>query len=194
MDNEQIRTFIAIEFPPDLKEQLREFQYRLKTSQQSFVKWVDPGLMHLTLKFLGNQNRRRIEAIKCVLETSAASAKPFKLRTGKTGCFPGPKNVRVYWIGLDGDLERLSGLQKCIEDSLSREGFPRDTRPFTAHLTLARLRDECSMRDRSSFAAAIQNIQFEPGFEFLVNHIALMKSSLTPKGPIYSRIAWVEIL
>jgi RNA 2',3'-cyclic 3'-phosphodiesterase len=194
MDNEEIRTFIAIEFPIELKNKLREFQGGLKTPQQSFIKWVDPDLMHLTLKFLGNQSMKKIDVIKKVLEVSAASCKPFYLNVGQPGCFPSLKNIRIYWIGLEGNIDQLASLQKHIEELLAVEGFPRDTRPFAAHLTLARLKDECTMQNRSSFAAAIQNVRFDQGHRFPVEHIVLMKSTLTPMGPHYTRLASYKLI
>jgi RNA 2',3'-cyclic 3'-phosphodiesterase len=189
MDNTQIRAFIAVEFPVDMKNRLADFQSDLKAGRHNFVKWVDPKLMHLTLKFLGDQGPDKIEVIKKVLEASAASCQPLTLSTGPTGCFPNPKNLRIFWLGLEGDLDQLTGVQKGIEDGLAREGFPAENRPFTAHLTLARLRDECTMQERASFASVIQSARFEPGISFAVERITLMKSTLTPPGPLYTRLA-----
>jgi RNA 2',3'-cyclic 3'-phosphodiesterase len=189
MENGQIRTFIAIEFPGELKNRLADFQAGLKDSRQNFVKWVDPTLMHLTLKFLGNQSLSKIEVIKNVMKVSTASCQPFTLHTGQAGCFPNPKNLRIFWLGLEGDIDKLTALQKNIEDGLAKEGFPVENRPFTAHLTLARLKDECTMQNRSAFASAIQSARFEPVFSFTVERIALMKSTLTPGGPLYARQA-----
>ena len=189
MDNEQIRTFIAIELPQDFKDNLREFQSKLKARQQNFIKWVDPGLMHLTLKFLGAQSPKQIETIKSALGISASSCSPFYIGAGQPGFFPGLRNVRIYWIGLSGDLDRLVSLQKNVEDLLADKGFQRETRAFAAHLTLARLKDECSMQNRSSFVKSVQGVSFPTGYSFVVDRISLMKSTLTPKGPHYSTLA-----
>jgi RNA 2',3'-cyclic 3'-phosphodiesterase len=188
-DNGLIRAFIAVEFPDEMKNRLADFQAGLKGPGRNFVKWVDPKLMHLTLKFLGNQGPEKIEVIKKVMEAAAGHCKPFTLSTGLTGCFPNPKNLRIFWLGLEGDVDRLSSLQKGVEGSLAKQGFPVESRPFTAHLTLARLRDECTMQERASFASLIQSACFKPPLSFAVDHIALMKSTLTPRGPVYSRLA-----
>jgi len=189
MDNEGIRTFIAIELPHELKDSVANFQSALKDSRLKFVKWVDPKLMHLTLKFLGNQSASKVEVIKNVMGRSAVSCQPFTLTSGQTGGFPGLQKIRVYWLGLSGDLDKLTGLQKDIDEALAKEGFPGDNRPFAAHLTLARLKDECSMQDRTLFSSAIKNVHFEPGANFTVDRIALMKSTLTSRGPIYTKLA-----
>jgi RNA 2',3'-cyclic 3'-phosphodiesterase len=189
----RIRAFIAVQFPSGLKGRLGDFQSRLKGSRQNFVKWVDPKLMHLTLKFLGDQGPDKIEVVKKVLAASAASCRPFTLSTGPTGCFPNPKNLRIFWLGLEGEIDRLVSLHKGIEDGLAKEGFPPENRPFTAHLTLARLRDECTMQERASFASLIQSARFEPAVSFAVERITLMKSTLTPRGPLYNRVAEFEL-
>lgn len=189
MDNDQVRSFIAIELPAELKKKIEIFQTGLKTSRFTFVKWVDPESIHITLKFLGDQTLARLEIVKRVLNICAAGCKPFTISTGQTGCFPNYKRARVFWLGLDGDLDSLIGLQKEIDKSLAHEGFPQEDRPFTAHLTLARLRDECSLQCRLEFAGKIQGVSFEPSCSFAVGHIALMKSTLTTHGPVYTKLS-----
>jgi RNA 2',3'-cyclic 3'-phosphodiesterase len=189
MASEQVRTFIAVEFPLELKERLKGFQAALKSPGQGFVKWVDPELTHLTLKFLGNQTPRQLEIVKAVLQSSANGTGPFTLTTGQTGCFPSWRNVRVYWLGLEGDSRKLVVLQSNIEQALAKEGYTRDPRPFAAHITLARLKDDCTMQDRLKFAQMVQNARFMPDCSFNIDHITLMKSSLTPAGPVYSKLA-----
>lgn len=189
MDNQQIRSFIAIELPPELKKKIGEFQTGLKKPGWNFVKWVEPDLMHLTLKFLGNQSMARLDIVREVLAASTAAGRAFDLSTGQTGSFPGGRRIRVFWLGLEGDVEKLITLQKAISGSLAAKGFPAEDRPFTAHLTLARLRDECSPHEKSAFADAIQVVRFQPTCSFAIDHIVLMKSTLTPKGPLYTKLA-----
>lgn len=189
MEDNLIRTFIAIEFPAELKERIKSFQMRLKRPGQSYVKWVDPALMHITLKFMGNLTAGQVDNTESILAVSALSSEGFSLRTGQTGCFPQIKNIRIAWLGLEGDIGALNNLQKNIEESLIKAGFARDDRPFAAHITMARLRDDCTQGHRSQFAADFIATRFEPVFRFQVNRIALMRSRLTPRGPIYSRLA-----
>lgn len=189
MDNQKIRSFIAIELPPGLRNKIAEFQAGLKKPEWDFVKWVGPDLMHLTLKFLGNQSADRLDIVKTVLVAVVGDCRSFNLFTGQTGSFPDGKRIRVFWLGLEGEIERLQNLQKAIDVSLAARGFPVEKRPFTAHLTLARLRDECSMQERSAFADSIRGVRFEPTLNFTVDQIALMKSILTPKGPLYTKLA-----
>ena len=193
MSDDQIRSFIAIELPTELKKRVGVFQSSFKSFEFGFVKWVDPESMHLTLKFLGNQTEAKLETIRQVLNKCAMGYKPFTLSTGQTSCFPNYRKVRIFWLGLGGDLSTLIRLQEEIDKSLAHEGFPREDRPFTAHLTLARLRDECSPQDRLEFARKIHDVSFEPCYQFSVGQVTLMKSTLTPRGPVYTRLSELKL-
>jgi 2'-5' RNA ligase len=80
-------------------------------------------------------------------------------------------------------------LHKAIEDAMSKLGYAGESRPFTAHLTLARLREESSITDRVDFARSVQARVFKPLYDIEVNSVALMRSQLTPRGAIYTRLA-----
>jgi len=189
MQDESIRAFIAAELPQELKGQLKKFQAGLKQPNLGSVKWADAESTHLTFKFLGNIEAKSVARIRDVLDEVGRQATPFNLMTGITGCFPNVKNARVYWLGLDGDMEKLRKFQKDIDVAVGRLGFAVDDRPFRAHLTLARLREGDSDTDRSKFLELIQAAEFKPVCAFKVDRIFLMRSRLTPQGAVYSHLA-----
>jgi 2'-5' RNA ligase len=189
MKGEAIRAFIAIELPVELINRLKDFQSGLSSARLRCVKWVDPGAIHLTLKFLGDVDQGRIEAVKEAAEAAVRSQRLFELTTGGTGFFPGVQRARVFWLGLEGDVVELSRLQKGIDMSMANLGFESEKRPFTAHLTLARLKEECSSAERLEFSSLVQAAVFESGPPIRVAAAALMRSQLTPKGPVYTRLA-----
>lgn len=189
MADEVIRSFIAIELPGDLVKQLKDFQAGLKSPEAQSAKWVDPGSMHLTLKFLGNVEVKNLAAVKDETGIAVKSSRRFHLVTGRTGFFPDHRKPRVFWLGLEGDIEALVTLQKVIDEAMSKLGYARENRPFTAHLTLARLREESSIDDRMDFARTVQAKVFNPPCDIEVSSVALMRSRLTPRGAIYSRLA-----
>jgi len=193
MDNETVRSFIDIELPVDLVAQLRQFQANLNTSQLRFVKWVDPGSIHLTLKFLGNIDHKRLEAVKRSLETSVIPHRPFQLTTGHTGFFLGLLCGRVFWLGLEGDIVELCNLQQDIDRAMAAVGFESENRPFTAHLTLARLREECTVEQRQAFVQLVQNAVLQAGPAMQVRSVSLMRSRLTSNGALYTRLAEYEL-
>jgi 2'-5' RNA ligase len=189
MADEVIRSFIAIELPGDLVKQLKDFQAGLKSPEARSAKWVDPGSMHLTLKFLGNVEVKNLAAVKDETGIAVKSSRRFHLVTGRTGFFPDHRKPRVFWLGLEGDIEALVTLQKVIDEAMSKLGYARENRPFTAHLTLARLREESSIDDRMDFARTVQAKVFNPPCDIEVSSVALMRSRLTPRGAIYTRLA-----
>jgi len=190
---EQIRSFIAIELPDDLKSELTRLEARLKSDKQPWVKWANPDSIHLTLKFLGNVAADRTGEITRAIENAVQGISPFHLEVKELGVFPNLRRVQVAWVGISGEVDKLSQLQKRIETNLTPLGFAPETRAFTPHLTLARLRDQASLDERQRFGQLIANTKFDAAYTIEVDAISLMRSQLTREGAIYSRISLVEL-
>jgi 2'-5' RNA ligase len=99
MADEFIRAFIAIELPGELVRHLADFQAGLKSPGVHAAKWVDPGSMHLTLKFLGSVDMKGLAVVKDETGMAVKSSRCFHLITGRTGFFPDHRRPRVYWLG-----------------------------------------------------------------------------------------------
>jgi 2'-5' RNA ligase len=190
---EPIRTFIAVELPQEIRLELETLQARLKLPNQPWVKWVDPHGIHLTLKFLGNIATDRVDEIIEAMREAAGGIPALHLELKGMGAFPNLKRVQVVWVGLEGEIEQLRQLQQRIEASLSRLGFARESRPFTPHLTLARVRDRASAEDRQAFGQAIASASLEANYAFEVTAIGLIKSQLTREGALYSQLGVVGL-
>jgi len=190
---EQVRSFIAIELPDEVKSGLAQLQAQLKTGKQPPVKWVNPYSIHLTLKFLGNIAVDKISEITGAMEAAAQGISPFHLKVKDLGVFPNLRRVQVVWVGVSGEVDQLSRLQQGIESNLSPLGFTPESRPFTPHLTLARLREQASPDERQSFGQLIASTRFEAVYDFSVDSINLIRSQLTREGAIYSRISSVKL-
>jgi 2'-5' RNA ligase len=185
---EEVRCFIAIELTEELKRGLRELQAQLKAASQAPVKWVEPENIHLTLKFLGNVASGRIEEIAQAMTEAVRGTSPFSLEVRELGVFPNPRRVQIVWVGLGGEVEKLTILKQRIESGLSILGFAPENRRFTPHLTLARLRDRATPQEREKMGQTIAETEFAGG-SFTVKSVKLMKSQLTPEGPIYSQLS-----
>jgi 2'-5' RNA ligase len=190
---EQIRSFIAIELPDGLKLELTQLEDQLKSNRQPWVKWVSPGGIHITLKFLGDITVEMTGAITKAIEEAVQGISPFHLEVKGLGVFPNLKRVQVAWVGISGEVDKLSQLQKRIETTLTPLGFAPESRPFTPHLTVARLRDQASLDERQKFGQLIANTKFETAYTIEVDAISLMRSQLTREGAIYSLISLVEL-
>ncbi len=188
---EQIRCFIAIELPAELKLKLTQLEAQLKADNQPWVKWVRPDSIHLTLKFLGNIAVDMTAAITGAIEESARGIIPFHLRASELGVFPNLKRAQVAWVGMSGEVDKLSQLQERLESNLTPLGFTPESRSFTPHLTLARLSNRASLDDRQRFGKLIASTRFEAG-DIEVDAISLIRSQLTRGGAIYSRLSLVR--
>ena len=190
---EQVRSFIAIELPDELKAGLVQLESQLKVGEQSWVKWVDPYSIHLTLKFLGNISVNKIDEITRVMEEATGGVASFHLEVEGLGAFPNLRRPQVVWVGIGGEVSRLARLQQRIESNLVPLGFAIEKRPFTAHLTLARLRDHASSEERQRFGQLVANTELDAAYTIKVDAISLMKSQLTRQGAIYSRLGSVGL-
>jgi len=190
---EQVRSFIAIELPDELKLGLNQLEAQLKSGKQPGVKWVNPYSIHLTLKFLGSIAVDRISQITKSMSEAVQGISPFHLEVKDLGVFPNLRRVQVVWVGISGEVDRLGQLQQRIESNLARLGFAPESRPFTPHLTLARLRNQASLDERQRLGELIAGTRFEVAYTIKVDTINLMRSQLTREGAIYSRISAVGL-
>lgn len=193
MNMEQIRSFIAIELPPEVKRSLTRFQNSLKAADEKNVKWVEPENMHLTLQFLGNIGADTVDGIIAAIEQASAGTSHFQIEIGGFGAFPNMRRVQTIWVGIEGETGKLARLQKDIGASLTPLGFKPEARPFTPHLTLGRVRDFIRPEDRTRLGQMLEKTSFNARYKVDVASVNLMKSQLTRHGPIYTRLAEVKL-
>jgi 2'-5' RNA ligase len=181
-----MRTFIAIEISEGMREALGQAQSHLRYAGAD-VKWVETGNIHLTLKFLGEVHEEKVEKIKSILDSIARDMKPFALTLNGIGAFPKIAYPRVIWVGLYKGAAESKVLAERIDDALSKIGFQKEARPFASHLTIGRVR---SSKNLPALKEKIQSLdsQLSTHNSQLTTHIILFKSTLTPNGPIYTKL------
>jgi len=190
---EEIRAFIAVELPREIKQRLDRLQNQLKAGSRAPVRWVDPDIIHLTLKFLGNIDAAITGKITAALQEAVRGIRPFQVEIGGLGVFPNPRRVQVIWIGLEGEVEKLGQLQRRIDSVLTPLGFKPESRSFTPHLTLARVRDRATPEQRQDLGRLVAGTRLDSSGSLKVDSLHLMKSQLTREGPIYTRIDTVAL-
>jgi 2'-5' RNA ligase len=171
---------VCIEIPAAIQEQLEELQRRLMPIGAE-VSWVKKTNIHLTLKFLGEVPRPRIESIGAAVCRAARVTPPFQIEVRGTGCFPSSRSPRVLWVGLGKVPKALRHLQTALEDELELEGFPKDPKQFAPHLTLGRLRSHHKGRP---LVEALATVGFE-AVNFQASQVCVMRSDLKPTGASY---------
>lgn len=179
-----IRSFIAIALPPAVQEALATLAGELRATRAA-VSWVKPHSIHLTLKFLGDVAPEQIPAIQEALAQAATGTAPLRLQPSGCGAFPTLKQMRVVWVGLQGDLEPLKKLQQAVETTLAPLGFEPEKRPFRAHLTLGRVKGRQGVRALQDALLARQSFTAEA---FDVTEVVLYKSELRPEGAKHTAI------
>ncbi len=182
---ETVRLFVAVTLPAEIKRRLEPL-YEALCRTGADCKWVEPGNYHFTLKFLGEVPVERLPVVKDGLAVAARGVAPFQVELAGAGGFPSLREPRVIWIGVGKGREALEQLARRVEESLAGRGFPREARPFSAHLTLGRAR---SRRGMEAVLQVLGTRQEETRGTFTVDHLVLMKSRLTPRGPIYHELA-----
>jgi 2'-5' RNA ligase len=147
------------------------------------VAWVGRDNFHLTLKFLGNVDPGRLEGIVAALGSAAAGCGPFELSVAGLGAFPSPTRPRVLWAGLDEGATEAARLAERVDGALAQLGFERETRAFSPHVTLGRVREP---RRQPGLAEVLRGGGF--GRQH-VDRLSLMQSTLSPRGARYTELA-----
>ena len=174
-----LRLFIAVDVPDAVKARLAGDVARFRGSVPQ-AKWTGSDGWHVTLKFLGTTWPRLVETVREAMTAAAAEVKAFPSAVTNLGAFPSPGRARVIWAGLSDPDGRFAALAKRLDDLLA-EDFDAESRPFTPHLTLARLSPS---RDIREFAPGLVGaaVASEP---FEVDRLILYQSHLSPKGATY---------
>lgn len=154
------------------------------------MKWVDPRQYHLTLKFLGEVQEAMIPRVEAALSRAAPGHGPFELECSGVGAFPRVQLPSVVWAGCKSGAVTLSNLAARVDAEMATVGFAPETRPFSPHLTLGRARERGSA---PALTAAIQQLSASYFGTIQVDRILLMKSVLTPRGPVYSLLKSINL-
>lgn len=150
------------------------------------ARWVAPENMHLTLVFIGNVEDAAAESFVSAIHRPFGVS-PFALRLGRCGAFPPSGPPRVIWIGLAEGGDGLREVQSDVVRRLQPLGFEPERRPFSAHLTLARVKDvpRAAARDVRAIVTAAK----VPDASCTITRVALFRSHLSPKGSRYEVLA-----
>jgi 2'-5' RNA ligase len=181
-----VRTFIAVDISQQAKGVLAGVTKSLQDGGVSWVRWVRPEGIHLTLKFLGEIDPNIVDRVLGAMDRAVQGNVPFTLALSGIGAFPNLNVPRVIWVGLKGDLDTLRELQERIDEEVHLAvGFPKETRAFTPHLTLGRMRDNAPGEERRRAGKAMTEVAWETDVSWQVSEVDLIRSTLTPSGAVY---------
>jgi 2'-5' RNA ligase len=123
----EIRSFLAFELPEDIKKIVTRVSGEIRKSSLD-VRWVRPEFIHLTVVFMGDIQSEQIPSMGEVLSAVCSSYKGFRISLKPLGCFPNSRSPRVIWLGIDGDLERMSRFRDDLQHALSPFGIKEEER------------------------------------------------------------------
>jgi len=183
LSEEQVRSFISIDLED---QQILSRIASILLSLQSLggdLKPVERENIHLTLKFLGNVSAPRLSEVKSSLQQVIFSA--FTAEIKGAGAFPNLNHMNVVWVGVNEGWSQVEQIYEQVEKLLSGLGFRRENRPFSPHITIARVR---SGRKRDEVASFLQRLTEESFGTITVDKIRLKQSILSSSGPKYSTL------
>ena len=182
-----MRLFVALEISSAVRGNLAVLlQESARAGAAVFakrVRWVRPENLHVTLKFIGEAAPEKLEAIRAAL-SAIHSSQPVEMRFRGLGFFPDEKRPRVLWAGIEAS-PNLAAIAGDVDQHLEKAGFPRESRPFTPHLTLARFEPPGIARELH--AAVQKNAAREFGL-LRTGEFHLIESKLKPSGAEYTTL------
>jgi RNA 2',3'-cyclic 3'-phosphodiesterase len=204
-----MRLFLALDIPDAIRDRIARFLEGVAGFAPD-VRWAKPESLHVTLKFIGEQPDSAVEQIKQALSTIESSAPEIHFRG--YGFFPTAKSARVFWIGLEPigsesirmeSTPQLATLAAAIDDKMPALGIPKEDRPFSPHLTLARSSGASGSPRRnkkdgpnSTFHRLQEKLAALSTPEFgtmTPRSFFLYQSELSPKGSKYTKLAEFDL-
>ncbi len=181
-----MRTFIAVEIDTELRNRIETLRDRLRKAAAD-VKWVRNTQTHMTLKFLGDIPDASIEQAAGLMADAASQVEPFEFEIGGAGRFPPHSGrVRVLWVGVNDAGANLEKLHKLLDSGFAALNVERESRPFSAHITIGRVRKQRGVGEL--IAAVNKHEDYDIGTQ-QVKELVLFKSELLPEGPRYTVLA-----
>ncbi|MBP8128666.1 MAG: RNA 2',3'-cyclic phosphodiesterase [Candidatus Hydrogenedentes bacterium] len=177
-----MRCFLAIALPPAVRQHLASLQERLRRARAS-VSWPRAENLHLTLRFLGETSEEQATAVSDILVPALAACIRPQLAVRGVGAFPRLDRPSVIWTGVETPGAALAAIQAHCEEAARTAGSKAEKKPFAAHITLGRVRDQRRLRE------LVRCLRGEHDFsagEFAPVAVTLFESDLTPGGALYT--------
>lgn len=187
-----IRTFIAIELPQHVQQNLEAVVGRLKNPQTAVVRWTPAQNIHLTLKFLGDVSSANMEILQKMLQAQISRQPRFAFEVEGIGAFPTTRRPRVIWAGINAPLQ-LASLAHLIEVETARLGYPTEERPFSPHLTFGRVAQNATPDQVRQVADALAKTNVGKLGVVEASEVTLFRSDLKPGGAVYTPLMKIAL-
>jgi 2'-5' RNA ligase len=176
-----MRLFTALDLPDEVVRNLESFLSPLKPTAR--IQWSPPANLHITTKFIGEWPEERLAELQSALAALRARP-PIEAAISRVGFFPNERSPRVFWCGID--APGLEALAADTDAATAGLGVAREKRPYSPHLTLARIKDRLDLRSLHAALAAAPSLDFG---RFTAHSFFLYRSQLRPTGSVYTKLA-----
>jgi len=184
-----IRTFIAIELPEQVKDQIR-IEYLKLNSTDASIRWVKPKNLHLTLKFLGDIEEEKLKEVENSVTESVSPYNKLNLSLKGLGFFPDIKRPKVIWKEVAGDIDELLSLAESIEKNMTRIGFSAELRKFSPHITIGRIKKI----KRREIDTILEMASDSEEVEFIAQNVKIIRSELIPGGAVHTTLKTINFI
>jgi len=176
-----MRLFIGLDLPPGIVKNLEDLLERLRPTAR--IAWSPPANLHITTKFIGHWPDERLAEVKSAL-ASIPTRPPIPVRIRDLGFFPNPRSPRVFWCGIE--APGLHDLAADTDRATAALGIESESRPFSPHLTLARIKERLDLGRLHDAIAALPSHEFG---RYEARSFFLYRSIPGPKGSVYTKLA-----
>ena len=177
-----MRLFTAITLPQDVIVALARLMDRLRPTAR--VNWSSISNLHITTKFIGEWPKERLDELTAALQ-ALPEREPIPIEVRGLGFFPNPHSPRVFWAAVHAGPE-LAALARATDQALQLLGVPAEQRPFSPHLTLARIKEPVPVQGLRQAIASLPSTEFGA---FTADRFHLYLSQLNPGGSVYTRLS-----
>lgn len=185
-----MRIFLAILLSDNVRESLAQISDDLRRCGSN-VTWVKEDNFHVTLFFFGDVEPDICEQIVKAMPKMVANSAPFQLSLEKLGAFPNLRRPRVLWAGVNQGSREIIQVHRQVLSVIEEMGF-RDDKKFSPHVTMGRVRAQGNLDKLLSAIEEFNRGDITIGEDF-IRGISLIESTLTPKGSVYSELAFVKM-
>ena len=176
-----MRLFTALDLPDQIVSRLDQLIARLKSTAQ--ISWSPASNLHITTKFIGEWPETRLEELETALR-HIRSRQPIDVRIHEVGFFPNSRSPRVFWCGIE--ALGLEGLATDTDAATSSLGISSENRPYSPHLTLARIKERLDLSPLQRAIAREGQLEFG---RFEARGFFLYRSQLRPTGSVYTKLS-----
>ncbi len=188
MVERNLRLFVALAFPDEVRAELRRAADAMRAFAPHGTRWANVDGAHLTLRFIGSTPPDAAPALGEAVVRAADGVAPFELSLADAGVFPERGAPRVLWVGVGGAVDALTGLRDNLENALAAAGIPNEERSFAPHVTLARVNARLPRDESQALRESVAALDVRP-IPLAVEEVGLYHSDLLPTGAVYTRLA-----